>query len=326
MSVFLPRLRQDIPVVDNKGIPVLSFMTWWDKMARTVENLNTGSGVTSFNTRTGAVTLSSGDVTTALGFTPQPAGSYLTANQTITLSGDASGSGNTAITVTLANVNGNIGTFGNGVQVPTITVNAKGLITAVTPTNIPTFTSVGNGFVPASGGGTTNFLRADGTWAAPTSSYPWTEKSLTSDFTNNTTSANLITDGTNALSFTPPANSNWEAEALLLIQSAATTTGPRIGVSVAAQGTGSYGSCLIEGTGATATTFSATWAGWTTAAGGAAATTTDWPTANIPFLVRVTMRGHSGASPALIQITLASEIASSTVTAKAGSMLRTKNS
>lgn len=33
---------------------------------------------------------------------------------------------------------------------------------------LPIFTSILNGSVPASGGGTTNFLRADGTWAAPT--------------------------------------------------------------------------------------------------------------------------------------------------------------
>lgn len=33
--------------------------------------------------------------------------------------------------------------------------------------SIPTFTSSARGLAPASGGGTTNFLRADGTWAAP---------------------------------------------------------------------------------------------------------------------------------------------------------------
>lgn len=35
---------------------------------------------------------------------------------------------------------------------------------------LDTFTSVAKGLAPASGGGTTNFLRADGTWAAPTAS------------------------------------------------------------------------------------------------------------------------------------------------------------
>ena len=37
----------------------------------------------------------------------------------------------------------------------------------VAPAQLPVFTSVAVGAVPASGGGTTNFLRADGTWAAP---------------------------------------------------------------------------------------------------------------------------------------------------------------
>lgn len=51
---------------------------------------------------------------------------YLTGNQTITLSGDVTGSGSTAITTTLATVNSNVGSFTNA----NITVNAKGLITA----------------------------------------------------------------------------------------------------------------------------------------------------------------------------------------------------
>ncbi len=112
-----------------------------------------GAGVTSFNSRTGVVSLlsldvtgalgftpynatnpagyitgiTSGNVTTALGYTPynatNPAG-YISGNQSITLSGDASGTGTTAITVTLPNVNSNVGTFNN------LTVNAKGLVTA----------------------------------------------------------------------------------------------------------------------------------------------------------------------------------------------------
>lgn len=73
--------------------------------------------------------------------------SYLTANQTITLSGDVSGSGTTAITATLPTVNANVGTFQG------ITVNAKGLVTAAanqsyaplaSPTFTGTVTSTGN--------------------------------------------------------------------------------------------------------------------------------------------------------------------------------------
>lgn len=51
---------------------------------------------------------------------------YLTSNQTITLSGDVSGSGATSIAGTLATVNSNTGSFTNA----SITVNGKGLITA----------------------------------------------------------------------------------------------------------------------------------------------------------------------------------------------------
>lgn len=51
---------------------------------------------------------------------------YITGNQTITLTGDTTGSGTTAITTTLATVNSNVGSFTNA----NITVNAKGLITA----------------------------------------------------------------------------------------------------------------------------------------------------------------------------------------------------
>lgn len=63
---------------------------------------------------------------------------YITGNQTITLSGDISGSGTTAITGTLATVNSNVGTFTK------VTVNGKGLVTAASnllATDIPTLTA-----------------------------------------------------------------------------------------------------------------------------------------------------------------------------------------
>jgi phage-related tail fiber protein len=66
---------------------------------------------------------------------------YLTANQSITVSGDVTGSGTTSIALTLATVNSNVGTYGSGTSVPTLTVNAKGLVTAVSTTAIPTATS-----------------------------------------------------------------------------------------------------------------------------------------------------------------------------------------
>jgi phage-related tail fiber protein len=96
------------------------------------------SDVVSVFGRVGAVTMLSSDVTTALGFTPynatNPSG-YISANQSITVSGDATGSGTTAITLTLANSGVTTGTYTK------VTVDAKGRVTtgtALTATDVNT--------------------------------------------------------------------------------------------------------------------------------------------------------------------------------------------
>jgi hypothetical protein len=86
--------------------------------------------------------------------------SYLTGNQTITLSGDVSGSGTTSISTTLATVNSNTGTWGDDAHIGQFTVNGKGLITAVSSVAISAsaigaVTSVGASSPLASSGGTT---------------------------------------------------------------------------------------------------------------------------------------------------------------------------
>lgn len=60
---------------------------------------------------------------------------YLTGNQTITLSGDTTGSGTTDIVTTLQTVTTDVGTFGSATQVPQVTLNGKGLVTAAS--NVP---------------------------------------------------------------------------------------------------------------------------------------------------------------------------------------------
>lgn len=55
----------------------------------------------------------------------QPSGNYITA-----LTGDGAASGPGSAAFTLATVNSNTGAFGSSTQIPTFTVNAKGLITA----------------------------------------------------------------------------------------------------------------------------------------------------------------------------------------------------
>lgn len=94
----------------------------------------------------------------------------LTANQAITVSGDATGTGTTAIALTLATVNANVGTFGSASVVPEITVNAKGLVTGVIARTIAINASqVDAGTLAVARGGTGigsytagNYVRASG--------------------------------------------------------------------------------------------------------------------------------------------------------------------
>ena len=88
-----------------------------------------------------APTQSGGDSTTKVATTAYvqgEIGSFITGNQTVTLSGDATGSGTTGITVTLANSGVSAGTTSG------ITVDAKGRITAITglaASDIPSLTA-----------------------------------------------------------------------------------------------------------------------------------------------------------------------------------------
>lgn len=97
-------------------------------------------------------------------------------DQTITLTSDVTGSGTGSFATTIAN---NAVTNAKAAQVATGTI--KGRVTAGTgnvedltgtqaTTLLDTFTSALKGLVPASGGGTTTFLRADGTFATPSGS------------------------------------------------------------------------------------------------------------------------------------------------------------
>ena len=64
----------------------------------------------------------------------------LTGDATATLS-SVDGSAAVSAALTLATVNSNVGSFGSSTSVPAITVNAKGLVTAVTTNSIPTATT-----------------------------------------------------------------------------------------------------------------------------------------------------------------------------------------
>jgi hypothetical protein len=95
---------------------------------------------------------------------------YLTGNQNITVTGDVSGHGTNAITLTLALSGVAAGTYGTTTSIPQLVINTKGLITHAANLAIPTFTGSTPGLVPTSPGGTAKSLLANGTWGIPSSS------------------------------------------------------------------------------------------------------------------------------------------------------------
>jgi len=107
----------------------------------------TGSqGVTTLvvnATSTPSITIGLGNITpTSVAATGTVTGSNLsgtnTGDQTITLSGDATGSGTGSLPMTLNTVNLTPGTYGTDHLVPTITVNEKGLVTSITTQHVDT--------------------------------------------------------------------------------------------------------------------------------------------------------------------------------------------
>lgn len=95
----------------------------------------------------------------------------------------------------------NLGSGGGGSPGGTpgqVQYNNAGVFGGLTNTqltaNINDFTSSLSGAVPASGGGTTNFLRADGTFAAPSGGGSGITRSISSVSTNTTAGAAASTD------------------------------------------------------------------------------------------------------------------------------------
>ena len=137
--------------------------------------VNAGSNLTAART----LTIATGDASRTLtlgGDATLNGGTHSgtnTGDQTITLTGDVTGSGTGSFAATIAN-----DAVTNAKLANVATATIKGRVTAATgdpedltgtqaTTLLDTFTSSLKGLAPASGGGTTNFLRADGTWAAP---------------------------------------------------------------------------------------------------------------------------------------------------------------
>lgn len=201
-------------------------------------------------------------------------------------------------------------------RVSASTGNVEELTGTQATTLLDAFTSALKGLVPASGGGSTNFLRADGTWNAPTAADNWTYQVLTSDYSMSATAAADISQG-ELLGFTPAANTKYHFEGLLMLRTATATVNPRVGF---AWSTGlTDGICSIY-TSQSQTTEQMVHGNITAelqaAVGGLLNNTASWPCYIVGMIV-------AGASPSgTSRMRLSTETAATAVTAKAGSYFR----
>jgi hypothetical protein len=136
-------------------------------------NLILGS-TSTITTANKTLTFDVNDADRTLTFTSDATiGGTNTGDQTITLTGDVTGTGTSSFATTIAT---NAVTFPKMTNVGTSVIlgritggtgNIESLSGTQATTLLDVFTTGLQGVVPASGGGTTNFLRADNTWAAP---------------------------------------------------------------------------------------------------------------------------------------------------------------
>lgn len=145
-----------------------------------VTTANGVSGTVATPTTTPAITLSLGAITpSSVAASGTVTGSNLsgtnTGDQTITLTGDVTGTGTGSFATTIAN---NAVTNAKMAQMAAHTYKGNNTGSATEPVDITatqltadlnTFTDSLKGLAPASGGGSSNYLRADGTWAVPPS-------------------------------------------------------------------------------------------------------------------------------------------------------------
>lgn len=106
-----------------------------------IDNATSSNTASTLVKRDASGNFSAGTITAALSGNASTASKWLN-SRNLSLTGDASatlsvdGSANASAALTLATVNSNVGSFGSTTTIPVITVNAKGLVTAVSTASI----------------------------------------------------------------------------------------------------------------------------------------------------------------------------------------------
>lgn len=191
------------------------------------------------------------------------------------------------------------------------TANAVDLTATQATAMLNTFTSSAQGLVPASGGGTSTFLRADGTFAAPTGAVYRNLVTLSADVVNNNSTANTLADVT-GLSFAVTAGVTYRFEAMIAYTSAATNTGSRWTINGPASPT------LLNYTSTYTITATSQTVNYATAYSiPAASNASSLAAGSIAIIKGIIKPSASGT----VVIRFASEVANSAITAKAGSTL-----
>jgi hypothetical protein len=190
------------------------------------------------------------------------------------------------------------------------TGNVEDLTVTQATAMLNTFNSSTKGVVPASGGGTTTFLRADGTFAVPAGNYSRNMITTTEDVINDNRNANTLEDLT-GLSFDVVSGVIYRFYVLIPYSSAATNNGSRWTLNAPATTLLNYSSRNTL----SATAQTVNFAGAINIP--AACNSNSFLNGNLAIIEGIIKPSANGT----VQIRFASEAANVAITAKAGATL-----
>lgn len=171
------------------------------------------------------------------------------------------------------------------------------------------------GLAPASGGGTTNFLRADATWAAPSGGGGSNPFTMVFSTINTGTNSNSVFSTVSYVKLPVTASKRYIIEGFLIYRTAIQTTGLNLAWNVPA-GTTLVGQSVISNALTTASVLSNN----TVASSSGAATGTVWTSANNP--AHVWLLASLSTTGGFITPLFRSEVSASFATVQAYSMWR----